>query len=88
MQVRRTLVFCLLAAITSQSGAVFAAPDTSPGVKTKRHHTGAQKSHSARARPSDSCAQFGIGFVRMAGSDTCVQIGGAIDVGGGVGVGR
>jgi hypothetical protein len=33
---------------------------------------------------ANSCAAFGPGFVKLAGSDTCVKIGGAvsIDVGG------
>ena len=88
MSFHRILVSCLLAAIVSQSGAAFAASDTSPGVKTKRHYSSAQKSHAVRARPSDSCAQFGAGFVRMAGSDTCIKIGGAVDVDFGVGPGR
>ncbi|MCF2523025.1 hypothetical protein [Bradyrhizobium sp. G127] len=89
MSFRRILVSCLLAAIVSQSGAAFAASDTSPGVKAKRHRISAQKpAYAVRARPPDSCAQFGAGFVRMAGSDTCIQIGGAVDVGFGVGVGR
>ena len=32
----------------------------------------------------DSCAQFGAGFVKVAGTDTCVKIGGAVSVGAGV----
>jgi hypothetical protein len=36
-----------------------------------------------RASP-DSCAAYGPGFVKIAGTDTCVQVGGSISVGAGV----
>jgi hypothetical protein len=29
----------------------------------------------------NSCAAFGPGFVKLAGSDTCVKIGGAVSIG-------
>jgi hypothetical protein len=29
----------------------------------------------------DSCAAYGAGFVKLAGSNTCVKIGGAVSVG-------
>jgi len=40
------------------------------------------KSHSAVGNP---CAQYGVGFTRIAGSDTCIKIGGGVgvDAGGG-----
>lgn len=31
----------------------------------------------------NSCAAFGPGFVKLAGSDTCVKVGGAVSVEGG-----
>jgi Porin subfamily len=33
---------------------------------------------------SSSCAAYGPGFVKIEGTDTCVQIGGSISVGAGV----
>jgi hypothetical protein len=33
---------------------------------------------------SNSCAIYGPGFVKLAGTDTCVQIGGSVSVGAGV----
>jgi hypothetical protein len=33
---------------------------------------------------SNSCAAYGPGFVKIEGTDTCVQIGGSISVGAGV----
>jgi hypothetical protein len=38
------------------------------------------------ARP-DACAEYGAGFVKIEGSDTCIQIGGAIGIGGVVSIG-
>lgn len=36
------------------------------------------------ARPANSCADYGAGFVRVEGSNTCVKVGGAISVEAGV----
>ncbi len=36
-----------------------------------------------RTRQPVACSEFGAGFVRMPGSDSCVRIGGAIDIGAG-----
>ena len=33
---------------------------------------------------SNSCAAYGAGFVKVEGTDTCVQVGGSIGVGAGV----
>jgi len=33
---------------------------------------------------SNACAAYGAGFVKVEGTDTCVQIGGSISVGAGV----
>jgi len=34
-----------------------------------------------RSAPVNSCAAYGPGFVKVEGSDTCVQIGGSISIG-------
>ncbi len=90
MHARRTLVFCLVLAVTAPHGtAAIAASDMPHGVKSRRHRADTPKPVQAtRARQPVSCGQFGPGFVRMAGSDTCISVGGAVDVGIGVGVGR
>ena len=36
------------------------------------------------ARSANSCAEYGAGFVRIEGTNTCMKIGGAISVGAGV----
>ena len=33
------------------------------------------------ARGMKACPEYGAGFYRMAGSDTCIRIGGSVDVG-------
>jgi hypothetical protein len=38
-------------------------------------------------RSADSCAAYGAGFVKLAGSNTCVKIGGAVSIGVGGNVG-
>ncbi len=35
----------------------------------------------------NSCAAFGPGFVKLEGTDTCVQIGGSIGIGAGGSIG-
>ncbi len=40
-----------------------------------------QQRDEAKAKP---CPEFGPGFVKIAGSDTCVKVGGSITVNGGV----
>ena len=37
-----------------------------------------------RATSANSCAEYGAGFVRVEGTNTCMKIGGAISVGAGV----
>jgi Porin subfamily len=39
------------------------------------------------APSANSCAAYGPGFVRLEGTDTCVQIGGAISIGAGGAIG-
>ncbi len=44
----------------------------------------ALKAKPARPLPArDSCADYGAGFVRVEGSNTCVKVGGAVSIGGG-----
>ena len=39
------------------------------------------------ARPANSCADYGAGFIRIEGTNTCMKVGGAISVGAGVSAG-
>jgi hypothetical protein len=54
-----------------------------PAKRAKRDASAPPVRLKGSAR-SNSCAEFGPGFVRLEGSDTCVKIGGAIGIGGGV----
>lgn len=36
---------------------------------------------AAPASSMKTCPEYGAGFYRMAGSDTCIRIGGSVDVG-------
>lgn len=38
-------------------------------------------------RPPNPCAEYGAGFVKLEGSDTCVRLGGSIGIGAGGGSG-
>jgi hypothetical protein len=38
----------------------------------------------ANAGGMKACPEYGAGFYKMAGSDTCIRIGGAVDVGAGM----
>lgn len=69
---------------TLQAAAVSAKRDH----KTARQHARdvEQLRPAAKPRPANSCADYGSGFVRIEGSDTCVKIGGSISVGAGSGV--
>lgn len=42
----------------------------------------------ARPRSTVSCAEYGAGYVRVEGTGSCVRLGGAIDVGVGIGGSR
>lgn len=35
------------------------------------------------ANAANSCAAFGAGFVKIAGTDTCMKVGGAVSIGAG-----
>jgi hypothetical protein len=37
-----------------------------------------------RSNSANACAEYGAGFVRIEGTNTCVKIGGAVSVGAGV----
>jgi hypothetical protein len=76
----------LAAAVSSKSSSTFAAPKEPRDDKASRQRaTTPPPQPIARPRQTKSCAEFGAGFTRMPGSDSCVRIGGGIDVGVGSG---
>lgn len=60
----------------------FAQPATDKPRRLKSQNIEAQKPvQTVRPRQPSSCSEFGPGFVRAPGSDTCVRVGGGVDVG-------
>ena len=83
MRHHRILIVALLLTMAGWPGtAAFAASDAPRSQKAKRHSADTPKPLQAvRPRQPVACAEFGAGFVRMPGSDSCIRMGGAIDVG-------
>jgi hypothetical protein len=79
----RTILLVTFVATMSATVAVAAEP-------SGRHKPG-QTTNSGKllpvggARAGNPCAGYGPGFAKVDGTDTCVKIGGAVSVGGGVG---
>jgi hypothetical protein len=71
----KTIVFVLVATVFSTWIAA-AQQSTRPSKPT-------QKSGALHPVTKNPCAQYGVGFAKVAGSDTCVKIGGSIRVEGG-----
>lgn len=60
---------------------VRAAERSESEAATLVHHalaTNGQATTVARPRSSAACSEFGAGFVRMPGSDSCIRVGGSI----------
>ncbi len=75
-------IFCLFAVticatITSASGA----PEKRSGVNKPQARSYVPPPRKAAHPQSTSCAEFGAGFVRMPGSDSCIRFGGGVGIG-------
>jgi len=76
----RSLAACLVVALALPHAAQ-AEPARKLDLSTpKQNSDGSKPKQTSRPR-SSSCSEFGAGFVRMPGSDTCVRIGGGVDMG-------
>lgn len=69
------LAVTMCATVTSAS----AAPNKRHGIN-KTHARGHVQAPRRAARPQ-SCGEFGAGFVRMPGSDSCIRFGGGVGLG-------
>lgn len=74
------------AAAVLTSGPTFSAPKEPGDDKAPRQRATAptpkpQPKPIERPRQATSCAQYGAGFMRMPGSDSCVRIGGGVEMG-------
>jgi hypothetical protein len=73
------LIFALLPAI--------ALAEQPSRPKSSKATASAKSLPLKRAARPEGCAEYGAGFVKVEGSDTCIKIGGAIDIGGGISTG-
>lgn len=82
---RSLIVFAsafLVAAVSLTSTQAFADPKEPRDSKPPRQRTTTPSDQPiAKPRQATSCSQFGAGFVRAPGSDSCVRLGGGVDVG-------
>jgi hypothetical protein len=77
--------FPLIAVVVLLASSAFAEP---PGKPTsERAPPGGKLLPLKGASGANPCATFGPGFVRLEGSDTCVKLGGALDIGAGASAG-
>jgi hypothetical protein len=62
-----------------------AAAAEQPGPrKADRAATSGKLLPLKRSNSANACAEYGVGFVKIEGTSTCVKIGGAVSVGAGV----
>lgn len=72
----------LIAAVSLMPRSSFAEPQDPRDNRAPRQRATTSPDRSiAKPRQATPCAQFGAGFVRVPGSDSCVRLGGGIDVG-------
>ena len=74
------LAGCLVAALALPHAAQ-AEPSRKLDLWTAKQNSGASTPKQTARPRSSSCSEFGAGFVRMPDSDTCVRLGGGMDVG-------
>jgi hypothetical protein len=78
----RTIVPVIIVAVLSASAA---------SAQQSRDGKPNRPAKSLPLRPpkaANACAEYGAGFVRIEGSSTCIQIGGSVGIGAGVGAPR
>ncbi len=78
---RKSLLVMIAAAAACGCRGRRAAP--SPEARQGRN-IGQAAAAEALAIPANACAEYGAGFVRIEGTNTCVKIGGAVSIGAGV----
>jgi hypothetical protein len=77
---RKSLLIMMAVALAS---AAAAAEQPRPR-KADRAATSGQLLPMKRSNSANACAEYGAGFVRIEGTNTCIKIGGAVSVGAGV----
>ena len=72
----------VIAAVLLPASAAFAEQARIP--RSDKTATSGKPLPLKGARSANSCAEYGAGFVRIEGSNTCMKVGGAISTGAGV----
>jgi hypothetical protein len=80
LQGRMRMSLAIVATLVAISSAA-AEPPLRPKPDRTPH---ADKTLPLQGTKGNSCAAYGPGFVKIAGTDTCVQVGGSISVGAGL----
>jgi Porin subfamily len=74
----------LLVMITVVSPSVAAAAEQPRIQKLDKAATSGKPLPLKRSNSANTCAEYGAGFVKIEGTNTCMKIGGAVGVGAGV----
>jgi hypothetical protein len=74
---------CLLAIVIAALSVSPSMAQSSTSPKPAGSASSGQPLPTKRTAPVNSCAAYGPGFVKVEGTDTCVQIGGSISIGAG-----
>jgi porin-like protein len=77
---RKSLLVIMAVALPS----VAAAAEQPRLQKPDRAATSGKLLPVKRAHSANACAEYGAGFVKIEGTNTCMKIGGAVSVGAGV----
>ena len=72
----------VIVAVVLPAGAALAEQPRVP--KSDKAATSGRVLPLKGARSGNSCAEYGAGFVRIEGTNTCMKIGGAVSIGAGV----
>jgi len=73
----RTSLLAIIIAVLSGSAVL-----ADPANRTKLDYAKPlDRLPPAKSTAGNSCAAFGAGFVKVAGTDTCVKVGGALSIG-------
>jgi hypothetical protein len=78
--------FLAVALLSFTLAAAASAQQPDPKVSRQRQKAATSQDTTkpltvTRPRQPVACSEFGAGFVRMPGSDSCIRMGGAIDIG-------
>jgi hypothetical protein len=71
------IIVAVMSVTDTSRAAAQTLTDPNPGTK----NTQLPASKSAGTKQAKACPEFGAGFVRIPGSDTCIKIGGFVEGG-------